>query len=97
MLDLYLTHQYELDDELEQKLAEYKEALEDGTYSKLSEIFTGAKACYNTDDLIALLRCVKANPKFLTGDQTMTSDKMGPIAPRSAENKRTIDLTGLIS
>lgn len=77
--------------------AEYKEALADGTYSKLSEIFTGAKACYNTDDLIALLRCVKTNPKFLTGDQTMTSDKMGPIAPRSAENKRTIDLTGLIS
>ena len=28
LLDLYLTHQYELDDELEQKLAEYKEALE---------------------------------------------------------------------
>lgn len=27
LLDLYLTHQYELDDELEQKLAEYKQAL----------------------------------------------------------------------
>lgn len=63
-------------------------------YNKLSEIFTGEKACYNTDDLVALLRCVKTCPKTLTGDVTT---KMNPISPRTAENKRTIDLVSLIS
>lgn len=63
-------------------------------YNKLSEIFTGEKACYNTDDLVALLRCVKTCPKTLTGDVTTT---MNPISPRTAENKRTIDLVSLIS
>jgi putative aldouronate transport system substrate-binding protein len=38
------------------------------TYSgKLSEIFTGVKAVYNPDDLVALLRVVKANPATATG------------------------------
>lgn len=63
-------------------------------YNKLSEIFTGEKACYNTDDLVALLRCVKTCAKTLTGD---VSTKMNPISPRTAENKRTIDLVSLIS
>ncbi len=66
----------------------------DVVYNKLSEIFTGEKACYNTDDLVALLRCVKTCPKTLTGDVTT---QMNPISPRTAENKRTIDLVSLIS
>ncbi len=66
----------------------------DVVYNKLSEIFTGEKACYNTDDLVALLRCVKTCPKTLTGDVSTT---MNPISPRTAENKRTIDLVSLIS
>ncbi len=63
-------------------------------YTKLSEIFTGESACYNTDDLVALLRCVKTCPKTLTGNAGAT---MNPISPRTAENKRTIDLVSLIS
>lgn len=63
-------------------------------YNKLSEIFTGEKACYNTDDLVALLRCVKTCPKTLTGN---VSTIMNPISPRTAENKRAIDLVSLIS
>lgn len=37
------------------------------TYSKLSELFVGQAACYNTDDLIALMRVVRANPQTASG------------------------------
>lgn len=40
-------------------------------YEKLSDIYTSASACYNTDELIALMRCVKANPVYLTGGSTI--------------------------
>lgn len=35
-------------------------------YSKRSEIFTSQYACYNADDLIALMRCVVNNASYLT-------------------------------
>lgn len=54
-------------------------------YSKRSEIFTSSKACYNADELIALLRCVKTNPKYLTGKDDLT---MVPIFPRTGESNR---------
>ena len=86
-------------------IAEYGEAIDSSipggkatgsnvVYTKLSQIFTGESACYNTDDLIALLRCVKTCPKTLTGD---SNSVMNPISPRTAENKRTIDLVSLTS
>jgi putative aldouronate transport system substrate-binding protein len=50
-----------------------------------SEIFTGVNAAYNADELIALFRCVKANPGYLTGDATA---KMVPFFPRTAEGNR---------
>lgn len=37
-------------------------------YTKPSEIFTSKKACYNVDELIALMRVIKANPKLISGD-----------------------------
>ncbi|MGM9971721.1 MAG: hypothetical protein ACI35W_04870 [Anaeroplasmataceae bacterium] len=54
-------------------------------YSKRSEIFTTASACYNADELIALLRCVKTNPKYLTGTDDL---EMTPIFPRTGEQNR---------
>ncbi len=54
-------------------------------YNKLSEIFTSEKACYNVDDLVALIRCVKTNPKLLTGDATKT---ITPIVPRGSKTSR---------
>lgn len=54
-------------------------------YSKRSEVFTSASACYNADELIALLRCVKANPGYLSGDAT---NVMVPFFPRSGEYNR---------
>lgn len=58
---------------------------EDKIYSKRSEIFTSASACYNADDLVALLRCVKYNPNYLTGN---ADAEMNPIFPRTAEQNR---------
>ena len=54
-------------------------------FANLSDIFISTSACYNVDELIALLRCVKANPGFLTGS---TSNVMIPIFPRTGEGNR---------
>ncbi len=54
-------------------------------YNSLSEIFTGEKACYNVDDLVALIRVVKCCPKLLTGDETT---KITPIIPRGSKTSR---------
>ena len=54
-------------------------------YEKLSDIFVSTSACYNADELIALLRCVKANPQKLTGS---ASAVMIPVFPRTAEANR---------
>lgn len=55
------------------------------TYSKLSEIFTSESAAYNTDEMVALMRVVKANPELLTGDATAEIEIM---VPRQAANNR---------
>ncbi len=39
-------------------------------YAKPSEIFTSKKACYNVDELIALMRVIKANPGLISGDES---------------------------
>jgi len=38
------------------------------TYSKLSEIYTSESAAYNTDELIALMRVIKASSELISGD-----------------------------
>lgn len=35
-------------------------------YDKPSELYLGEKAAYDIDELIALMRCIKANPAYLT-------------------------------
>ena len=54
-------------------------------YAHLSDIFISTSACYNTDELIALLRCIKANPAWLTGKADTT---MIPFFPRTGEDGR---------
>ena len=54
-------------------------------YANLSDIYISTSACYNVDELIALLRCVKANPAFLTGS---ASNTMIPIFPRTGQANR---------
>lgn len=63
-------------------------------YNNLSEIFVGENACYNVDDLVALLRCVKANSTYLTGDATTA---INPLVPRTAQNNRTYQLAEMAS
>lgn len=63
-------------------------------YTKLSEIFTGEKACYNVDDLVALIRCVKTNPTALTGDASTT---IWPIVPRGSKTSRQYQMGELAS
>ncbi len=53
------------------------------TYSKRSEIFTSEAACYNADELIALMRCMVNNPHYLTGTDTLYA-----FVPRSGEGNR---------
>ena len=55
------------------------------TYSKLSEIFTSESACYNTDDLIALMRVIKASNKLITGDD---SKEIEILVPRGMASNR---------
>lgn len=63
-------------------------------YNKLSEIFTGEKACYNVDDLVALIRCVKASPKLLTGN---AATEINPIIPRGSKTSRQYSIGELAS
>ena len=53
---------------------------------KLSEVFTGVKAVYNPDDLVALLRVVRANPATATGVATCT--EVTTIFPRGEAANR---------
>ena len=54
-------------------------------YSKYSEIFTAQQAAYNTDELIALMRVVKANPGVISGD---ANAEVETLQPRGEDNSR---------
>ena len=73
----------------EQLQAYLKEAfaapLADGTYKNLSEIYVSEKAAYNADELIALMRVVKANPKLISGSSDV---EVEIIVPRGGANNR---------
>lgn len=56
-----------------------------------AHIFTGYDACWDVDDLVAMLRCVKTNASKLVA----SGKKLGGIAPRSGQNDRTPDLVSL--
>ena len=52
-------------------------------FAKLSDIFLSEGAVYNADELVALMRCAKANPVYLTG-----TDKIEVMIPRTGEANR---------
>ena len=52
-------------------------------YKRRSEIFTSESACYNADELIALMRCVVNNSQFLAN-----TDFIYAFAPRNGEGNR---------
>lgn len=55
-----------------------------------ADLFNGYDACWDADDLVAILRCVKTNAKALTGTDTVEG-----IVPRSGQNDRTPDMVRL--
>jgi len=50
--------------------AHMEAAYGDQGYDNLSEVFTGTDAAYDTDELLALMYVVKANPAYLTREHT---------------------------
>ena len=53
-------------------------------YANYSDIFVSANACYNVDELVALMRCVKTNTQFLTGQNEV---KVQVLFPREMNSK----------
>lgn len=74
--------------ELVKALREYIDATYGNAYSKRSELFIGGKAAYDIDELVALFRCVKANPGALTGDANKV---IVPFLPREITDQRISD------
>lgn len=76
--------------ELVKALRDYIDTTYGGYYGQdRSNLFVGQNAAYNVDELIALYRCVKANPTLLTGSG---ENNIVPLFPRDDTNDRTADL-----
>jgi putative aldouronate transport system substrate-binding protein len=66
---------------------------------KRSALFCGVNAAYDPDELVALLRCVKTNPRFLRYNENNVGsgvvgdrDDIVPFYPRAATADRTMDI-----
>lgn len=57
--------------------------------TKRSDLFAGANAAFDADEMVALFRAVKLNPKALTGSETTD---MIPFFPRSNQTDRCTDM-----
>lgn len=62
------------------------------TYSKYSEIFTSEKAAYNCDELVALMRVVRANPGYLSNNEV---DSVEVFFPRGEAANRVANILDL--
>ncbi len=63
-------------------------------YPNRSDVFLSDSACYNVDDMVALWRCIKANPSYLTGG---ASNTINVFFPRSGEANRQRGVVELAS
>ncbi len=68
---------------------DYLTAKYKGQYSKLSDIFLGVDACYDADEMVALMRLVRVSPYVLTG---IANTQMVVYVPREYNNQRIADL-----
>ena len=65
----------------------------DQGYAKLSDVFVGTDAAYDTDELLALMYVVKSNPQFLTADHTDgVKSSVEVLFPREAKGSRIRNL-----
>lgn len=63
----------------------------DQGYAKLSDVFVGSDAAYDTDELIALLYVLKSNPQYLTRELTTPRTSVNIFIPRAKDNNRLIN------
>lgn len=56
-------------------------------YSTPSELYLGEKAAYDIDELVALMRCIKANPGYLTGGK---ADVVWPFFVRQSSYREDL-------
>lgn len=63
-------------------------------YNKRSDLFVGVDAAYDADELVALFRCVKTNPKLLTGSD---EKPVVPFFPRAKSHDRSSDILRLMA
>lgn len=81
--------------ELVNMLRGYIDEAYNGIYgNNRSHLFTGYDACWDADELVALLRCIVTNTFTLTGQN---ENKVQGIFPRESELNRTSDLLSLVS
>lgn len=71
----------------------YKTETGGSAYSadKRANLFTGYDACWDVDDLVAMLRCVKTNSSVLVG----SGKTVDGITPRAGTNDRTPTMVSL--
>ena len=73
-------------------LREYIDKTYDGYYgTQRSNLFVGQNAAWDADELVALLRCVVANPQTLNG----TDSVQGLFTREEANNQRRVDMIRL--
>jgi len=81
--------------ELVNMFREYIDAAYNGYYgTKRSDLFAGYDACWDADELVALLRCIVTNTYGLTGQN---DTKVTGIFPRETTPNRTSDLFSITS
>ncbi len=64
------------------------------TWTKLSDFYISESAAYNVDELVALMRVVKANPGVISGDPTT---EIETFTPRGVDNNRVQNVMHLLS
>lgn len=75
-------------------LKEYIQTVYGDQYEKPSQLFLAGDAAYDADELIALMRCVKANPELLTGSSTT---EIQVFIPRDNGSSRTTFMNAFTS
>lgn len=61
-------------------------------YDKLSDVFVGVDAAYDTDELMALMYVVKSNPKYLTREFSAPLSEVEVLFPREGKGNRIRNL-----
>ncbi|MCM1196457.1 MAG: hypothetical protein NC310_05205, partial [Roseburia sp.] len=61
--------------------------MQSNVYTKRSEVFTSEKACYNTDDLIALMRVAVNNPTYVSTKFGCPASVQGFIPREGADSR----------